>query len=297
MQLLYAQSRDTEVNLNDLLQRYGSYRKNTLALYLFNLHQWAETAHYAVRDRVNRQAKLVPTDDDRRFTDKLYQNDLIRALIDADIYKKMLQKYPVSARIDADTTRLMYMEFAKTDIYKKYISEPEAEHAPILLELYRFLCSNESFNELMEDDFPSWIDDKTLFVGATKKLIKGLPSVEAFVTDYEEEDVLTLQFGEQLLLKTVKKDAQILEYIKPMLLNWDAERVAVIDMILLKMATSEMIDFPTIPTKVTLNEYVDLSKLYSTDKSKEFVNGILDKLLKKLKEEGKVSKQGRGLME
>ncbi|MEO0042996.1 MAG: hypothetical protein RL329_2444 [Bacteroidota bacterium] len=297
MQLLYAQSRDTEVNLNDLLQRYSSYRKNTLALYLFNIHQWAETAHYAVRDRVNRQAKLVPTDDDRRFTDKLYQNDLIRALIDADIYKKMLQKYPVSARIDADTTRLMYMEFAKTDIYKKYISDPEAEHAPILLELYRFLCSNESFNEVMEDDFPSWIDDKTLFVGATKKLIKGLPSVEEFVTDYEEEDVLTLQFGEQLLLKTVKKDAQILEYIKPMLLNWDAERVAVIDMILLKMATSEMIDFPTIPTKVTLNEYVDLSKLYSTDKSKEFVNGILDKLLKKLKEEGKVSKQGRGLME
>ena len=297
MQLLYAQSRDAEVNLNDLLQRYSSYRKNTLALYLFNIHQWAETAHYAVKDRVNRQAKLVPTDDDRRFTDKLYQNDLIRSLIDADIYKKMLQKYPVSARIDADTTRLMYMEFAKTDIYKKYISDPEAEHAPILLELYRFLCSNESFNEVMEDDFPSWIDDKTLFVGATKKLIKGLPNVEEFVTDYEEEDVLTLQFGEQLLLKTVKKDAQILEYIKPMLQNWDADRVAVIDMILLKMATCEMIDFPTIPTKVTLNEYVDLSKLYSTDKSKEFVNGILDKLLKKLKEEGKVSKQGRGLME
>ncbi|MEN9610350.1 MAG: hypothetical protein RLZZ628_1164, partial [Bacteroidota bacterium] len=174
---------------------------------------------------------------------------------------------------------------------------PQAEHSPILLELYRFLCGNETFNEVMEDHFPAWIDDKTLFVGATKKLLKALPKVDELVSDYEEEDMLTLKFGEQLLVKTVKKDAEILEYIKPMLQNWDADRVAVIDMILLKMATSELIDFPTIPTKVTLNEYVDLSKVYSTDKSKEFVNGILDKLLKKLKEEGKVSKEGRGLVE
>jgi transcription antitermination protein NusB len=297
MQLLYAQSRDTELSLNDLLQRYSSYRKNTLALYLFNLHQWTEIAHYAVKDKVNRQAKLVPTEDDRRFTDKLYRNDWITSLIQADVYKKMLQKYPVTARIDADTTRLMYMEFAKTDPYKKYVSDPQAEHSPILLELYRFLCGNETFNEVMEDHFPSWIDDKTLFVGATKKLLKGLPKVDELVSDYEEEDLMTLKFGEQLLVKTLKKEAEILEYIKPMLQNWDAERVAVIDMILLKLATSEFLDFPTIPTKVTLNEYVDLSKLYSTDKSKEFVNGILDKLLKKLKEEGKVSKEGRGLVE
>ena len=79
--------------------------------------------------------------------------------------------------------------------------------------------------------------------------------------------------------------------------NWDAERVAVIDMILLKMAVCELVSFPTIPTKVTLNEFVEISKMYSTDKSKDFINGILDRLLKKLEKEGKVTKEGRGLIQ
>ena len=82
-----------------------------------------------------------------------------------------------------------------------------------------------------------------------------------------------------------------------MLKNWDAERVAAVDMISLKMATAELLYFPTIPTKVTINEYVDVSKMYSTDKSKEFVNGILDRLMKQLKEEGLIRKEGRGLIE
>jgi N utilization substance protein B len=79
--------------------------------------------------------------------------------------------------------------------------------------------------------------------------------------------------------------------------NWDADRVAIIDMVLIKMGMIEFKDFPTIPTKVTLNEYVELSKVYSTDKSKDFVNGILDRILKKMQKEDLVQKEGRGLMD
>jgi N utilization substance protein B len=85
--------------------------------------------------------------------------------------------------------------------------------------------------------------------------------------------------------------------IEPTLKNWDAERVAILDMVMLKMALCELLHFPTIPTKVTLNEYVEISKLYSTDKSKEFINGILDRLMKELLEKGRIVKEGRGLIE
>ena len=84
---------------------------------------------------------------------------------------------------------------------------------------------------------------------------------------------------------------------EPTLKNWDVDRVAIIDMILLKMALSELMIFPTIPTKVTLNEFVEISKMYSTEKSKDFINGILDRLMKKLNKEGKIKKEGRGLLE
>ena len=85
--------------------------------------------------------------------------------------------------------------------------------------------------------------------------------------------------------------------IEPSLKNWDADRVAVIDMIILKMALVELMSFPTIPTKVTLNEFVEIAKKYSTEKSKDFINGILDRLMKQLEKEGKIKKEGRGLIE
>jgi len=95
----------------------------------------------------------------------------------------------------------------------------------------------------------------------------------------------------------MEKDQELFDIIEPTLQNWEAERVATIDMILLKMALCELMYFETIPTKVTINEYVDISKIYSTPKSKEFINGILDKLMKQLKEEGKIKKVGRGLVD
>ena len=105
---------------------------------------------------------------------------------------------------------------------------------------------------------------------------------------------ITVKF---LLKRTFDDDGPLLEMIKPLLKNWDHERLAVIDMILLKMAIVELLEFKTIPTKVTLNEYVEVSKLYSTPKSKDFINGILDKVLRDLSEEGKIVKEGRGLIE
>ena len=130
-----------------------------------------------------------------------------------------------------------------------------------------------------------------------KKTIKALPSPTDFYENYRPPKETTEEFGEMLLQGFIETDEELLQLIEPTLKNWDADRVALIDMILLKMALTELMNFPTIPSKVTLNEFVEISKLYSTEKSKDFINGILDRLMKKLNKEGKIKKEGRGLLE
>ncbi len=105
------------------------------------------------------------------------------------------------------------------------------------------------------------------------------------------------QFAGELLRKTIYNKEETETLIVPLLENWDKERVALLDMLLMKMAVIELLYFPEIPVKVTMNEYIDLSKLYSTPKSGEFINGILDTILKKLRDENKIQKSGRGLQE
>lgn len=300
MQLLYAKSRDNVLTVNDLNRRYESYGTRTLQLYLLNFHQFLEVAHHAVKDEVTRKAKLLPSEKDKSFDAKLYRNDVVQQFLDNGRYEKAIKKHAIAGRIDTDATASFYRKFLETDLYKAYLLKEvttDEEHRAMLIELYKFLYQSEDFHELMEDFSPSWIDDDSLIIGATKKTIKALPSDREFHDGFSEEDDLTIAFGQELLIKAYKQDEALLEDIKPMLKNWEADRVATIDMISLKMALCELLNFPTIPTKVTINEYVDISKMYSTDKSKDFVNGILDRMMKQLKEEGRIVKEGRGLVE
>ncbi len=300
MQLLYAKSRDAQLTLSDVLRRYEQYGKRSIELYLFNLQHVIEVARYAVRDDINRRAKLMPSENDARFTPKLYENEVLQDFLTQGTYEKAVKKFQMTGRTDDDTIANFYRKFLETDAYKTYLdsddSTPEM-HRNIIVALYKFLLQSEIFEETMEDFSPSWIDDDTLIIGATKKTLKMMPSDEAFIYDFSEEDKLTFAFGEELLTQTYRRDEELLALIKPMLQNWEADRVATVDLILIKMAVCELIAFPTIPTKVTINEYVDISKMYSTDKSREFVNGILDRMMKKFKEDGTLIKEGRGLVE
>jgi transcription antitermination protein NusB len=300
MQLLYAKSRDNVLTVNDLNRRYENYGTRTLELYLLNFHQFLEVAHHAIKDEVSRKSKYLPSEKDIHFDAKLYRNDVVQQFLENGRYEKAIKKHMIAGRIDTDATANFYRKFLETDLYKAYMAKEETtddDHRAILIELYKFLYTNEDFHELMEDFTPSWIDDDSLIIGATKKTIKAMPSDRDFFDGFSEEDLLTIEFGQQLLIKAYKQDEALLEDIKPMLKNWEADRVATIDMISLKMALSELLYFPTIPTKVTINEYVDISKMYSTDKSKDFVNGILDRMMKQLKDEGRIVKEGRGLVE
>lgn len=300
MQVLYAMSRDGELSKQQAVKLYRQSISKSYELYLFNLLQFMKLAEYSKEDYKRRQSKLRPTEIDKKFKPLLFENPLIQSLVENTGLQQQFRKFNLHQLIGEDYVRLLYQDFTKTEAYTALLNQKDNTYdfyRQTLLSLYKTCVSSEHFTDLMEDFYITWSDDKSLVVGAMKKTIKALPVTGEFYNEYLPEPEAVTDFGEHLLNEVIERDGEFLEMIEPTLKNWDVDRLAVIDMILLKMALCELLDFPTIPTKVTLNEFVEISKLYSTPKSKDFINGILDKLMKKLNTEGKIVKEGRGLID
>lgn len=300
MQVLYSISRDPSLIFKDAMQRYRQSVQDSFDLYLFNLHNLIQIANYSKNDEEKRSSKLLPTEEDKAFSAKLANNPLTHSVAQNPELIRLFKQKNLQEKLDTDSTRLFYTDFAKTEEYKGYIlnsGTQNNEHRQVLLSLYKHCINNETYVETLEDHYPFWADDQSLVIGAVKRSIKALPAEGSFFQEHFPPKETTVDFGENLLEYVHHQDKELLALIKPTLKNWDVDRVAIIDMILLKMALAELTHFPTIPTKVTLNEFVDISKQYSTDKSKDFINGILDRLMKKLDREGKIVKEGRGLVE
>lgn len=299
MQGLYNISRDPALSYAEAVKRYRKSTEDAFDLYLYNLLLLTEIAGYAKVVAKKKEDKFVPTEADKTFRPKLADNDLIRSLVKNDGFRRIVKTRNLESRIDKDQVRRYYSEFAKTDEYQAYLLAPQTPETDkqMLLALYRFWVGEESFNELMEEQYSVWLDDKSVVIGAMKKTIKALPVTGDFYEAYRPTKETVTDFGEVLFHKVHFENQALLEVIEPTLKNWDVDRVAVLDMIALKMAVCELTSFPTIPTKVTLNEFVEISKLYSTDKSKDFINGVLDRLMKQLQKSGKIVKKGRGLVD
>jgi N utilization substance protein B len=152
--------------------------------------------------------------------------------------------------------------------------------------------------EALEEMSIFWNDDLEFVITMIQKTLRKFTELSdanqrlmPMFKDDEDRD-----FAKDLLRRTIINHNELRELIQVHSQNWDMERIALMDILIMQLALSEFLYFPSIPTKVTLNEYIELSKFYSTDKSRNFVNGILDKTLKELKENGKINKIGRGLI-
>jgi transcription antitermination protein NusB len=298
MQLLYMLNRDEQLQLNDLLKLYNEGIWKTYELYIFQLNLLLRVMQQAENDAQIRAAKMLPTEQDKIFKPILYSNEATKSLANHIGFLQLVEKYGANKDLDDDLIRRVYQAFAETPEYQAYYTNPEgADHIKLILDMYRFVSGHDIYIEMCEDRYTNYNDDESLVNGAMKKTLKAMPLEGAFYEEHAPSDETVREYGEQLLRMTAREDAALFSTITPMLQNWDAERVAVLDMIMLKMALCELLHFPTIPTKVTLNEFVEVSKTYSTDKSKDFINGILDRLMKQLLTEGKIVKEGRGLIE
>ena len=297
MQILYTQNRTAGMTRDQVLRAYRRSIEQSTDLFLFNLDLLANVADFAREMKRRKRDKLRPSADDLAFEPRLAENPVSAAILENREFQYLREKKHFDQKYDEGTMQTLYTEFAALPEYQVYLkSEPSVvADRETLLALYKKLLKTELFHGLLQDNFSNWIDDDSHVIGAVKKAIKALPEEGAFWEKQYPTDETTEEFGETLLIRVLEDEDELRGIIDPTLKNWDADRVAVIDMILLKMALAELLHFNSIPTKVTINEYVEISKMYSTEKSKDFINGILDRLMKQLTENGQIAKAGRGL--
>tara|TARA_R110002051_G_scaffold315218_1_gene393344 strand:- start:488 stop:1297 length:810 start_codon:yes stop_codon:yes gene_type:complete len=204
--------------------------------------------------------------------------------------------------LNDEYVKLLYKEILASDVYLKYMSDKTSSFEndkALVLDLFKsVIAPNDKIYDYFEDDKLTWVDDIPLVNTFILKLLKKAKqnSPESYFLPPLIKDQEDVEFSKKLLRKTLLNNESLIKEIEGKTPNWDKDRIADIDAILLKMAIAELLNFPSIPEKVTINEYLELAKEYSTPKSSTFINGILDKLVKEYQQEGKLNKIGRGLL-
>lgn len=202
-----------------------------------------------------------------------------------------------------DLLKQLYKELNKETEFQGYRDKTDhtfEEDKDFILELVKkFIFKNELIKAFLEEDDLNWGENKSIVKSMVLKTIKSItPEVDNFelmalASNWEDDK----EFFIDIFDLTIEKDKEYEELIAGKTKNWDIERVAALDKVILKMALNEMLNFPSIPVKVTINEYIEISKNYSTPKSRQFINGILDVVADELQNEGKIKKSGRGLID
>ncbi|MEM9835786.1 MAG: hypothetical protein AAF828_04760, partial [Bacteroidota bacterium] len=244
MQVLYAAQREENASTRHHEQMYLKLVDRSFKLYLQNLLIIQRVAEYAKQDEAMRRNKHLPSEEDKAFTTKLAHNPSIQSLSSNQELTLLYNKQHIGRTIDADQISTLYRDLLKTEEYQAYLSKADSNEEDdrlLLLFLYKWLQGHELFLTMVEDHFPLWEENKSLIIGAVKKTIKAMPLTTDFYQKYQSPSETVTEFGHTLLRHAVEGNEALLEQIKPVLKNWDVERVATIDMILIKMALVEFL--------------------------------------------------------
>ena len=260
------------------------------SLYVYLIYFLTEVTRYAETNSHQRAGKHLPTSADLNVNIKIAGNELLWKMLEDPALKEQFAKEKPQQFINIELVRKIYLDLTATDDYKAYILKPSrssSEEKKILeFILNDMLLANETFVSHIEDNFFNWDDDGEMIIQLLVSYMQkpGSVNFKQMLSPDKEE------FAKGLLRTVLEKDEYLQGLIIPKLKNWDPERIALLDMILMKMGVSEFLYFETIPPKVTINEYIDLAKDYSTQQSGQFVNGILDNIHKELVQQGKMQK-------
>jgi transcription antitermination protein NusB len=260
------------------------------SLYVYLIYFLTEVARFAETYSHQRVSKHLPTTEDMNVNIKITGNELLWKMLEDPLLKEQFTKEKPQQYINAELVKKIYLELTETAEYKTYIAKagrsgPE-EKKIIEFILNDMMLANENFVSHIEDNFFNWDDDGEMIVQFMVSYIQK-PGSCNFKQMMSPDKA---NFAKTLLQTVLEKDEHLQSLIIPKLKNWDPERIALLDMILMKMGVCEFLYFETIPPKVTINEYIDLAKDYSTQQSGQFVNGILDNIHKELVQQGKMQK-------
>ncbi len=303
MQTMYAMGCKEQTDL----QKEGKFTGESLAqlynLYLLMLDLLVEVHAFAKAEQEKHAKKILATEEDKNPNTKFTNNELLIKLSENSLLQDELDKRKLKNwRLDDEYVTLIYNEIKSSELYENYMATPEQSYKmdkQFILDIYKeVVAPNDKLYDYIEDTRLTWLDDVPMVNMAILKRLKKLKptSPESTILPSLYKNNEDKGFALELLERTISHDEFLANEIVVNTPNWDKERIADVDMVLIKMALCEFLKFPYIPVKVTINEYLEIAKEYSTPKSSIFVNGILDKLVKKYEANNSLKKEGRGLM-
>lgn len=270
-----------------ILQKHFEQSRQLLTYLIYFI---TEIARYAETDSRLRASKHLPSELDLHVNIKLAGNEYLWKILEDLSWKKSIEADKPQLQDNKELIRRLYLDLAATDEYKKYIllqgRERRSEKEIMEFIFSGLMLPNERFLSHIEELFSNWDDDAEMIC----QILMGYIAKPGSVNFQEIISADKRDFARSLLETVIEKKEVIMDMIKPKLKNWDADRIATLDMILMQMGMAEFLYFETIPPKVTINEYIDLAKEYSTEQSGQFVNGILDNIHKDLVREEKMHK-------
>ena len=245
--------------------------------------------------------KHLATSEEKNPIRKFVNNAVLQLLEDSNSLSIALEKRKITNwAMNDDYILILLNEIKQSSLYGKYMMNKKSsfeEDKDFVIDMFsELIAPNEKLYEYLEDNKLTWIDDIPLVNTQILKELKQVVANEEFRVTKLYKDQEDQEFVSLLFKKTVLNEIELAKEYIDKTPNWDADRIAEIDTIILKMAICEFLKFPSIPVKVTINEYLEIAKEYSTPKSSLFINGILDNLVKEFQSEGKIKKTGRGLM-
>lgn len=303
MQGAYAVLQNKEQTIDFQLNFLKGSIRDAYKLYVFQFNLMSELYRYVDKRLVKERNRYLKSEVKVVDPERLIKNTFWMNIINDQSLKKACETYQVSDwSMHQDYLKSMYEDLILKDFYQDYMNTETVSlemDKEFMVQLFKqVIAPNERLYEKIEEEQLTWLDDLPLINTFILKWISNQDSkAEVFsIGDHlveSDEDVL---FGTKLLEFMLLKNEELAQEIEGKTPNWEQDRIADIDLILLKMAICELLHFNQIPVRVTINEYLEIAKEYSGPKSSIFLNGIMDKLLNEYQENDRIKKVGRGLL-
>ncbi len=292
MQTLYSiDSMNGEVKPGEAITILTKKIEQSRHLFTYLVYFVTEVARYSETDARQKASKHLPTAQDLNINTKIAGNELLWKIVEEASFKAAVAAFKPANIIDKELLKKIYLQLAAAPEYLEYTSlqsrDKRSEKEMLEFIFGSLMLPNEDFINHVEENFIHWDDDAEMM----NQLVLNFLQKPAHANFNEILSKDKWEFAKGLLETVLDKKELCMELIKPKLKNWDADRIATLDLIILQMGVCEFLFFETIPTKVTINEYIDLAKEYSTVQSGQFVNGLLDNIHKELTAENKISKK------
>lgn len=309
LQALYAYNQTGNTNPIQGEKQLLKHFEKVYDLFIYQISLLVEIRAFAEERMTEAKKKYYPTEEELNPIEKFIRNPLLVQLAENKDLEKKADALHINWKSEKELVLKLYNQIRETEIYKEYLASDDAGYKAekrVVEKLFeQVLIPSEALHFYFEDINLNWTDDYFLVAQLVLMTLssykvswnenRALPTL--FKDELDMDGGQDLIFARDLFKKTIKHSDEFLEIIKPKIVNWEIDRVALMDILILKMALVELTEMPSIPVKVTMNEFIEISKYFSTPKSKIFINGILDNLIIELKASGRIKKAGRGLLE